>query len=184
MPRFTRASDLEKHLKKALDQLQAETLITTQAELGSTRVSPVDTGRFRASWFAAEGSPSSEVAPEADEKAVGRLRGRQARRDAKNAEIQSVGEREGFSQSAIDSQKSKAGSRGLSSYSPQDNATGLRVDSDKTYHLTNNLPYAQSVAIEGHVVAKPANWFIDFANTRVPKIQAAAAKVVKQKYEL
>lgn len=184
MPRFTRASDLEKHLKKALDSLQAETLITTQAELGSTRVSPVDTGRFRASWFAAEGSPSNEVAPEADEKAVRGLRRRQNRRNAKNAGIQALGEQEGFSQATIDSQKSKAASRGLRSYSPQDNAASLRIDSDKTYHLTNNLPYAQSVAVEGNVVSKPATWFTDFVNGRVPKIQAAAARVVKQKFEL
>ena len=167
-----------------MDALQAEVLITAQARLGSTQVSPVDTGRFRSSWFAAEGSPSSEVAPEADANAVARLRKRQSKAAAKNAGIQAVGEREGFSQSVIDSQKTKAGSSGLGSYRPNNDATGLRVDSDKTYHLTNNLPYAQSVAIEGHVVAKPANWFIDFANTRVPKIQAAAAKVVKQKYEL
>ena len=135
MPRFTRASDLEKHLKKALDQLQAETLITTQAELGSSKVSPVDTGRLRSSWFAAEGTASSAVPPEGTD-------------------------------------------------SPNTDAKGLRVDAFKTYHLTSNLPYAERVAIEGHVVQKPANWFIDFANTRVPKIQAAAAKVVKQKYEL
>ena len=135
MPRFTRASDLEKHLKKALDQLQAETLITTQAELGSSKVSPVDTGRLRSSWFAAEGTASSAVPPEGTD-------------------------------------------------SPNTDAKGLRVDAFKTYHLTSNLPYAERVAVEGHVVQKPANWFIDFANTRVPKIQAAAAKVVKQKYEL
>jgi hypothetical protein len=184
MPTFRDPKDLERYLKAALDRLQAETLITTQAELGSTRVSPVDTGRFRASWFAAEGSPSGEVAPEADVKAVRGLRRRQKKRDAKNAEIQALGEQEGFSQSTIDSQKSKAGTSGLGSYSPQDNARGLRVDSEKTYHLTNNLPYAQSVAIEGKVVSKPANWFIDFTNVRVPRIQEAAARVVKREFEL
>ena len=135
MPRFTRASDLEKHLKKALDQLQAETLITAQAELGSSKVSPVDTGRLRSSWFAAEGTPSSEVAPEGAD-------------------------------------------------SPNTDAADLRVDASKQYHLTNNLPYAQRVALEGHVVAKPKTWFEDFVNSRVPKIQAAAAKVVKSKFEL
>lgn len=135
MPRFTRASDLEKHLKKALDSLQAETLITTQAELGSTKVSPKDTGRLRSSWFAAEGTASSEVAPEGAD-------------------------------------------------SPNADATGLRVDASKKYHLTNNLPYVQRVALEGHVVSKGTNWFTDFVNSRVPKIQAAAAKVVKQEFEL
>ena len=135
MPRFTRASDLEKHLKKALDSLQAETLITTQAELGSSKVSPIDTGRLRSSWFAAEGTASSAVAPKGTD-------------------------------------------------SPNTDATGLRVDASKQYHLTNNLEYVQRVALEGHVVQKPATWFTDFVNSRVPRIQAAAAKVVKRDYEL
>jgi hypothetical protein len=64
MPTFKNAKDLEKHIKKAMDALQAEVLITTQARLGSKAVSPVQTGRFRSSWFAAEGSASSQVAPE------------------------------------------------------------------------------------------------------------------------
>jgi hypothetical protein len=135
MPVFRDAAALEKHLKKALDRLQAETLITTQAELGSARVSPIDTGRLRSSWFAAEGQASNEEAPEGTD-------------------------------------------------SPNTDARGLRVDSSKEYHLTNNLPYAQSVAIGGHVVSKPVNWFIDFTNVRVPKIQEAAARVVKQEFSL
>jgi hypothetical protein len=135
MPTFNNAKDLERHLKKALDALQAETLITTQAELGSARVSPIDTGRLRSSWFAAEGQASNEEAPEGTD-------------------------------------------------SPNTDARGLRVDSSKEYHLTNNLPYAQSVAIGGHVVSKPVNWFIDFTNVRVPKIQEAAARVIKKRFEL
>ena len=135
MPRFDNAKGLEKHLKKALDALQAEVLITTQAKLGSAAVSPVDTGRLRSSWFAAEGASSNEVAPE-----------------KKN--------------------------------SPNSDATNLRVDADKTYHLTHHLPYVQYVALEGKAVSKPANWFIDFMNVTVPKIQNAAARVVKQEYEL
>jgi len=184
MPKFTDAKDLERHLKKAMDSLVAEVLITTQSELGSSRVSPIDTGRFRSSWFAAEMAPSSEVVPEASAKAVGGLRRRQAKAAAKNAQIQAAGESEGLSQSAIDSQKSRAGSNGLSSYRPQDNATGLKVDSDRTYHLTNNLPYAQSVAIEGKVVSKPKNWFLDFTNVRIQKIQDAANRVIKQQFDL
>ena len=62
MPRFTNAKDLQKYLKKAADATVAESLITVQARLGSTRTSPYDTGRFRSSWFASEGSPSTEVA--------------------------------------------------------------------------------------------------------------------------
>lgn len=135
MPRFTRAEDLQKHLKKALDSLQAEVIVTTQAELGSTKVSPYDTGRFRSSWFAAEGSPSSATAPEGTD-------------------------------------------------SPNTDATSLQVDSSKTYHLTNSLVYAQSVAIEGKVVSQPANWFFDFQNARIPKIQQAAARVVKERFSL
>ena len=135
MATFYNSKKLGKHLKKALDQLQAETLITTQAELGSSKVSPVDTGRLRSSWFAAEGTASSAVSPEGTD-------------------------------------------------SPNTDAKGLRVDAFKTYHLTNNLPYAERVAVEGHVVQKPATWFTDFTSSRIPRIQAAAAKVTKQKFEL
>ena len=135
MPRFSNSRDLEKHLKKALDALQAEVLITTQARLGSAAVSPRDSGRFRSSWFAAEGSASSEVPPEGAD-------------------------------------------------SPNTDATGLRVDSRKTYHLTSSLPYAQSVAIEGNVVSQPKTWFTSFRNEAIPRIQQTAAKVVKQEFDL
>ena len=135
MPRFSNSRDLEKHLKKALDALQAEVLITTQARLGSAAVSPRDSGRFRSSWFAAEGTASSAVASEGTD-------------------------------------------------SPNTDATGLRVDSSKEYHLTNSLPYSQSVAIEGNVVSQPKTWFSSFRNEAIPRIQQAAAKVVKQEFSL
>ena len=135
MPVFRDAAALEKHLKKALDRLQAETLITVQSELGSTKVSPYDTGRFRSSWFASEGASTGAVAPEGTD-------------------------------------------------SPNTDATGLRVDASKTYTISNSLPYAQSVAIEGKVVSQPANWFFDFQNARIPKIQEAAARVVKNEFSL
>ena len=135
MPRFDNVKDLERHLKKAMDAWQAEVIVTTQSLLGSTQVSPYDTGRFRSSWFAAEGSASSEVAPEGTD-------------------------------------------------SPNTDATGLRVDSRKEYHLTNSLPYAQSVAIEGKVVSQPKTWFTSFRNKTLPRIQQAAAKVVKQEFDL
>jgi hypothetical protein len=135
MPTFNNAKDLERHMRRAMDALAAQVIITTQAELGSSKVSPVDTGRMRSSWFAAEGAPSSEVAAEGTD-------------------------------------------------APRNDARQLRVDSTKEYHLTNNLPYAQKVAVEGHVVSKPANWFVDFVNTRIPKIQEAAARVVKQEFDL
>ena len=135
MAKFTDPKALERHLKKAMNALVTEVLITTQAELGSTAVSPFDTGRFRSSWFAAEGQASDEVAPEGAD-------------------------------------------------SPNTDAMGLRVDASKEYHLTNSLPYAQSVAIEGNVVSQPKTWFTSFRNNRIPKIQAAAAKVVKAQYDL
>ena len=135
MPKFNNAKDLERYLKEAMDALQAEVLITTQRRLGSTAVSPVDSGRFRSSWFAAEGSASSAVAPEgADEE--------------------------------------------------NEDAKGLKIDSRKTYHLTNSLPYAQSVAIEGNVVSQPKTWFTSFRNETIPEIQQTAAKKVKQHFNL
>ena len=135
MPRFDNAKDLERHLKKALDALQTEVIVTAQSRLGSTAVSPRNTGRFRSSWFAAEGTASSEVASEGTD-------------------------------------------------SPNTDATGLRVDSRKTYHLTNSLVYAQSVAIEGNVVSQPKTWFTSFRNETIPRIQQTAAKVVKQEFDL
>ena len=135
MPRFTRGEDLQRHLEKALDRLQQEVIVTTQAELGSTAISPVDTGRFRSSWFAAEGTPSREEAPEGTN-------------------------------------------------SPNDDAKGLRVRGDRAYYLSNSLPYAEAITVEGRVVSKPTNWFASFRNSRIPKIQAAAARVVKQEFDL
>ncbi len=135
MAKFNNARDLERHLKKAADALLAETLITTQAELGSTNVSPYDTGRFRSSWFAAEGQSSNEEAP-------------------------------------------------VDADSPNTDARGLGIDSSKEYHLTNNLPYAQSVSIEGNVVSQPKTWFTSFRNQRIPEISNAASKVIKTRYGL
>ena len=135
MPTFRDPKDLQRHLKKAADALLAEVITTSQAELGSTAVSPYKDGRFRSSWFAAEGTASSEVASEGTD-------------------------------------------------SPNTDATGLRVDSSKQYHLTNSLPYSQSVAIEGNVVSQPKTWFTSFRNERIPRIQQAAAKVVKQQFDL
>ena len=141
MATFKDPRKLQAHIKKALDELQAEVLITTQSRLGSTQVSPVDTGRFRSSWFAAEGSASSAVASEGAD-------------------------------------------------SENEDAKGLKIDSRKTYHLTNNLPYAQAIAIEGRTnpeknqKSKPATWFTSFRNETIPRIQAEAARQVKKQFEL
>jgi hypothetical protein len=118
-----------------MDALVAETIITAQAELGSAAVSPIDTGRLRSSWFAAEGTPSNAEAP-------------------------------------------------VGADSPNADARELRVDSNIPYHLTNNLPYAQAVALEGKVVSKSKNWFIEFVDTRIPKINEKASRVVKKAYDL
>ena len=135
MATFKDPKRLQAHIKKALDALQAEVLITTQSELGSAAVSPIDTGRFRSSWFAAEGSASNSVASEG-------------------------------------------------SNSANNDATGLRVDASKSYHLTNNLPYSERVAIEGIVVSKPTGWFKEFRDQRIPKIQAEAARQIKSEFDL
>ena len=141
MATFKDPRKLQAHIKKALDALQAEVLITTQSRLGSTQVSPVDTGRFRSSWFAAEGSASSAVASEGAD-------------------------------------------------SENEDAKGLKIDSRKTYHLTNNLPYAQAIAIEGRTnpeknqKSKPATWFTSFRNETIPRIQAEAARQVKKEFDL
>ena len=134
MPKFNNSRDLERHLRKALDALQAEVIITTQSELGSTAVSPVRDGRFRSNWFAAEGAASSQTT------------------EATN--------------------------------SPQTNATGLKVDSSRTYFLSNALPYAQAIAVEGKVVSKPTTWFKDFRSSRIPKIADEAGRQIKQEFEL
>ena len=64
MPRFTDPKRLKAYLEQAANATLAESIITTQAELGSTAVSPYSEGRFRSSWFASEGSPSGQMAPE------------------------------------------------------------------------------------------------------------------------
>jgi hypothetical protein len=141
MATFKDPKKLQAHIKKALDALQSEVLITTQSELGSAAVSPIDTGRFRSSWFAAEGSASNAVAPEG----------------ASNG---------------------------------NDDAVGLKVDSSKNYHLTNNLPYAEAIAVEGRTnpeknqKSKPAGWFKEFRDQRIPKIQAEAARQIKSEFDL
>ena len=68
--------------------------------------------------------------------------------------------------------------------SPSTDARALKVDSDKKYFLTSNLPYTQRVALEGHVANKPITWFVSLINEDVPKIAAEAAEVVKKRFDL
>ena len=135
MPRFTDPKRLKAYLEQAANATLAESIITTQARLGSSAISPVDSGRFRSSWFASEGSPSGDTAPEGAD-------------------------------------------------SPNTDAESLKVDYRRKYYLSNSLPYSQQLCIEGRVVSKDANWFRDFRKSQVPKIQDAAAKKVKQQFQL
>ena len=64
MPRFTDPKRLAAYLEQAANATLAESIITTQARLGSTAISPYRDGRFRSSWFASEGTPSGDTAPE------------------------------------------------------------------------------------------------------------------------
>ena len=132
---FKDPKKLAAHLRKALDAQVAETLISVQAELGSAAISPIDSGRLRSSWFAAEGQASNEVAPKG-------------------------------------------------ANSPNTDATGLRVDSSKDYHLTNSLEYSQYICLEGIAVAKSPTWFKDFRSSRIPKIQKEAAEQAKRAFDL
>lgn len=127
--------DLERHLTAAVTAQAQLVLTQMQADLGSRRVSPYDTGRFRSSWFASEGERSSAVA-------------------AENAN------------------------------SPNTDAVGLRIQPGRTYYLTNSLPYASVVAVEGRVVSQPTTWWQDWLRSRVPRIIAAAERRVRQDYRL
>ncbi len=70
------------------------------------------------------------------------------------------------------------------SNSANTDAKGLGIDPRKEYHLTNNLPYAEAVSIEGKVVNKGANWFVDFVNNETPKIAEKAGAVIKRRFDL
>jgi hypothetical protein len=135
MATFNDPAALKKHLAEALGAQLRLTVVQAQADLGSSAVSPVDTGRFRSSWFASKSQPSSEVAPEG-------------------------------------------------SNAPQSDAEALRLVAGDEVHLTNSLPYAEAVAIEGRVVAKPATWFRSFRESRIPQIQQAAGAQIKKQYDL
>lgn len=62
---------------------------------------------------------------------------------------------------------------------PSTDATDLTVDWRRQYHLTNNLPYAEVVCIEGRVVSQSTTWFHDFIYSRVPKIVDANIKAAR-----
>lgn len=145
MPTFNDPKALKKYLEKALGEAQRETIIATQKRLGDISVSPRDTGRFRSSWFANEGSASNAVAPQGA--------------DAPNIDAQ-----------------------------------GLATDPRKTYHLTNNLPYAATITLgvnfppswggENRLVSAPATWFTTIRNQTIPELGDEALKTIKRRYDL
>lgn len=135
MTTFKDPNALAAHINKALGAQVRLTVVQAQADLGSAAVSPVDTGRFRSSWFASKGTPSSEVAPEGTD-------------------------------------------------SPQSDAQALRLRAGDEVHLTNSLPYAEALCVEGRVVGKASTWFRSFRESRLKKIQAAAAAHIKKEYNL
>ena len=63
--------------------------------------------------------------------------------------------------------------------SPNTDATSVSVTLKQDAILTNNLPYAQSVAIAGEVTSQSRTWFHDFRNSRIPIIIEQAARSVK-----
>jgi hypothetical protein len=135
MPTFSDPRALRKHLEEAAAHQLRLGVIETQAQLGSTEVSPYDTGRFRSSWFASKGAASSEVAAEGT-----------------NA--------------------------------PNTDAQGLQVGIGDEVHLTNSLPYAEAVAVEGRVVSKPRTWFKSFRDVRLPEILEQAGVETKRRFDL
>ena len=65
---------------------------------------------------------------------------------------------------------------------PNPNAEGLTITSDKKYFITNSLPYSEKLAIEGEgqsVINKPRTWFTSFRNQRIPEIVKQAVETVK-----
>ena len=68
--------------------------------------------------------------------------------------------------------------------SPNTDATGLRVDSDKTYFLTSSLPYTQEITLGMKAVNKPATWFISEINEGLPRTADKAAKIIKDQFKL
>jgi len=145
MPKFKDPKKLKRYLELAMTETVKVQLVTAQAALGSTRISPRDTGRFRSSWFAAKGNPSDAVAAENTDR-------------------------------------------------PQTNAKDLSYNSKRSYHLTNSLPYAAAIALginlppswggQNQVKSAPPNWFKDFRDVQMLKIQQQAARYVKKRFQL
>ena len=64
--------------------------------------------------------------------------------------------------------------------SPNTDATQVDIDLNKPAWLSNNLDYAQSAAVAGKVTSASPTWFVDFRNSRIPRIYEQAAKTVRK----
>ena len=77
---------------------------------------------------------------------------------------------------------------------PRTDAQSLELQPGQDAHLTNNLPYAQPIALgvnlppswggQHRVVSAPVTWFKDFRDQKLPLRMKDAAKVVKDRFEL
>lgn len=84
----------------------------------------------------------------------------------------------------------------------QNDARQLEVRPGSVYFLVNNLPYAKPVALginlpeswgptprskkigKGKNSRVDPNWYINFRDTTIPKIQELAAQTIKRRYDL
>ena len=80
----------------------------------------------------------------------------------------------------------------------QNDARRLEVRPGSVYFLVNNLPYAKPVALGENLppswggeprskkigATVDSNWYINFRDTTIPKIQELAAQTIKRRYDL
>ena len=67
---------------------------------------------------------------------------------------------------------------------PRDDAQALRVQAGDEIHLTNSLPYAEALCVEGRVVSQPRTWFKSFRSRRLPSILEQAGTETKVRFGL
>ena len=77
---------------------------------------------------------------------------------------------------------------------PNDDAKLLPLQFKEDVHLTNNLPYAQPVALginlppswggENRVWRASQSWYKDFRDATMPKIRKTSEIIIKNRYEL
>lgn len=62
---------------------------------------------------------------------------------------------------------------------PTERAPSLSITIDEEYWISNNLDYAEKLAVEGRTVNKSPTWFTDFRNVTISKIVKDAVRMVK-----